>query len=138
MYLSVADAMGLLRQSCVPECQRPCLFVFMCLAMFHSIYSLFEMLGFHSSSQLNCCGEILQMFLIRRVSRRAEGICSFAGVSQVHEILVPSARLFSVPLFIGKFLNTKVIFEATVRQCNFASILSLLGKFVKCRILGSG
>lgn len=33
--------------------------------------------------------------------------------------------------FIGKFLNTKVVFEATVRQYNFASILSVLGKFVK-------
>lgn len=110
----------------------------MCLAVFHSIYSIFEMLGFHSSRQLNCCGEILQMFLIRGVSRRVEGICSFTGVSQVHEILVPSARLFSVPLFIGKFLNTKVVFKATVKQYNFASILSVLGKFAKCRILGSG
>lgn len=134
----LADAVGLPRLTCIPKCQRPCEFVFMCLAMFHSIYSLFEMLGFHSSSQLNCCGEILQMFLIRGVSRRAEGICSFTGVSQVHEILVPSARVFSVPLFIGKFLNTKVVFEATVRQYNFASILSVLGKFVNCRILGSG
>lgn len=33
--------------------------------------------------------------------------------------------------FIGKFLNTKVVFEATVRQYNFASILSVLGRFVK-------
>jgi hypothetical protein len=52
----------------------------MCLAVFHSIYSIFEMLGFHSS-QLNCCGEILQMFLIRGVSRTVEGICSFTGLS---------------------------------------------------------
>lgn len=43
-----------------------------------------------------------------------------------------------MPLFIGKFLNTKVVFEATVRQYTFASILSVLGKFVKCRPLGSG
>lgn len=41
-------------------------------------------------------------------------------------------------LFIGKFLNTKVIFKATVRQCNFASILSVLVKFAHCQILGSG
>lgn len=41
-------------------------------------------------------------------------------------------------LFTGKFLNTKVVFETTVRQYNFASILSVLGKFVKCQILGSG
>lgn len=82
MYLSVADAVGLLGQSSTPKCQRPCGFVFMCLAMFHSIYSIFEMLGFHSSSQLNCCGEILQMFLIRGVSRRVQGICSFTGVSR--------------------------------------------------------
>lgn len=33
--------------------------------------------------------------------------------------------------FIGKFLNTKVVFEATMRQYNFASILSVLGRFVK-------
>lgn len=82
MYLSVADAVGLLGQSCIPKFLRPCEFVFMCLATFHSIYSIFEMLGFHSSSPLNCCGEILQMFLIRGVSRRVEGICSFTGVSQ--------------------------------------------------------
>lgn len=48
----------------------------MCLAGLHSIYSIFEMLGFHSSSQLNCCGGILQMFLISGVSRRVEGIRS--------------------------------------------------------------
>lgn len=102
----------------------------MCLAVFHSIYSIFEMLGFHSSSQLNCGGEILQMFLIRGASRRAEGVCSFSGVSS-RETQDPGARLSSVPLFIGRFLNTKVVFEATGRQCNFASILSVLGKFVK-------
>lgn len=78
------------------------------------------------------------MFLIRGVSRRAEGSCSFAGVSQVHEILVPRARVSSVPLFIGNFLNTKVVSEATVRQYHFASILSVLDEFVNCRILGSG
>lgn len=81
MYLSVADAVGWPGQGSVPQCRRLCAFVFMCLATFHSIYSIFEMLGFHSSSQLNCCGEILQMFLIRGVSRRVEGICSFPGVS---------------------------------------------------------
>lgn len=82
MYLSAGDAVGLLGQSGIPKCQRPCGFVFMCLAVFPSIYSIFKMLGFHSSSQLNCRGEILQMLLIRGVSRRAEGICSFARVSQ--------------------------------------------------------
>lgn len=80
------------------------------------------MLGFHSSSQLNCCGEILQMFLIRGVSRRA-GLgmgggrgCAASQGSQIHKMQVPGARLFSLPLFIGKFLSTKVIFEAAVRQ----------------------
>lgn len=52
------------------------------------------------------------------------------------KLRVPRARVFSVPLFIGKFLNTKVVFEATVRQYKFASILSVLGEFVNCRILG--
>lgn len=41
-------------------------------------------------------------------------------------------RLFSVPLFHWKVLeHSKVVFEATVRQYNFASILSVLGRFVK-------
>lgn len=79
MYLSVADAVGLLWQSCIPECQRPCEFVFMCLAMVPSIYSIFEMLDFHSSSQLNCCGEIPQMFPIRGVSRREEEFAASQG-----------------------------------------------------------
>lgn len=82
MYLSAADAVGLPGQSGIPKCQRPCEFVFMCLAMFPSIYSIFEMLDFHSSSHLNCRGEILQMLLIRGVSRRAEGVCGFTEVSQ--------------------------------------------------------
>lgn len=62
-----------------------------------------------------------------------------SGFSVILEIQVLSARLFlRAFLFIGKFLNTKVVFEATVRQYNFASILSVLGKFVKVQILGSG
>lgn len=81
MDLSAADAVGLFGQSCIPDCQRACEFVFMCLAVFHSIYSIFEMLRFHSS-RLNCSGEILQMFLIRGVSSSVEGICSFTGVPQ--------------------------------------------------------
>lgn len=80
MYLSAADAVGLLGQSCIPKFPRPCEFVFMCLATFHSIYSIFEMLGFHSSSPLNCCGEILQMLLIRGVSRRAAASWGGGGV----------------------------------------------------------
>lgn len=51
----------------------------MCLAMVPSIYSIFEMLGFHSSSQLNCCGEIPQMFPIRGVSRREEEFAASQG-----------------------------------------------------------
>lgn len=57
------------------------------------------------------------------------------GFSVVHEFRVPNGRLFWVPLFIGRFL---VVFEATVKQYNFASILSVLGKFLKCQILRSG
>ena len=95
MYLPVADAVRLLGRGSIAEWRSPCGFVSMRLAMFHSIYSIFAMFGFHSSSQLNCRGGILQMFLISGVSRRVEGICSFTGVSQEFmRFGVPSARLF--------------------------------------------
>lgn len=41
-------------------------------------------------------------------------------------------------LFTGKFSDINVVFKATARQYSFASILSVLGKLVKCQILGSG
>lgn len=96
----------------VSPCERVCV----CLATFHSIYSIFETLGFHSSSQLNCGGEILEMFLIRGVWGGREA-CSLSGVSDSHSAGPQrSARPFSLPSFMGKFLNTKVVFEAAVRQ----------------------
>lgn len=84
MYLSAADAAALPGRSRAPGCQRPWEFVFVCLAPFHSIYSIFEMLGFHSSSRLSCWGGILQMFLIRGVSRAVCG--SASGVARVRGV----------------------------------------------------
>lgn len=73
MDLSVADAVESLAQSCRPKVSGSvCEFVFTCLVKFHSIYSIFEMLSFHSS-QLNCYGGILQMFLIRGVLQVSGG-----------------------------------------------------------------
>lgn len=138
MYLSVADAAAALGRSCAPECQRPWEFVFVCLALFHSIYSIFEMLGFHSSSQRRRWGGILEMSLIRGVSRSAEAVCSVSGAARGRGSPVPATTVAAAPVFAGTFLNAKVVVEATGRQCRFASILSVLGKSVKCRILGSG
>lgn len=93
MDLSVADAVELLAQSCRRKVSGS---VSLSLYLrvwpsFHSIYSIFEMLSFHSS-QLNCYGGILQMFLIRGVSRSVKEICSHLELLfQSPEVLVPQS-----------------------------------------------
>lgn len=74
------------------------------------------------------------MLLIRGVSRRVKEISSLL------KFWFPKAlqAVGRWVLFIGKFLDTNAVFEAKARHASFSSILSALGKLVKCQILGLG